>query len=150
MKRFWTILALILLCTSCGNLKKIAVSDFTIDSFVPASLRSVNVRASLTVDNPAKDISIYYLDGVLVKKGRQIGTVTVDPVTVKGRSCERYPLTGKVALADGVSVLEVLAMTQNFAPSEYTLDVCATVKLKGFSKIKLYRKGIPMTDLMKN
>lgn len=142
---------LILFLTGCGGiaqLKNIQVTSVSLDSVTPAGLRAVGATLSVGVENPAMQFTLEDIEGVLYRKGKELVEYTADPVTVRRKSSEVYPVSLTARLAGDSSVLSLLGLSAHFDPEEFTTDVRATVRLKSGAKKKLDFKNIPIKELI--
>lgn len=141
-----------LLClTGCVNIKKlqdIRITDAKLESLSPVSLRQYVVTGSLTVDNPATEVSLSEISGVLEHSGKVIGSIAVDPITLSARSVQTYRLRGDAKLADGVSILELAKYMDKNVLKECVVDVKADVRIRNGKVRTVALDDIPLNKLL--
>lgn len=151
MKRIEKIVVLLLLAvlsSSCGKIKEIHLTSWSVESYTPVGFRGLDLVLKLGVDNPALQFTVYDVEAEIFRHGNSLGTfVTTEPVLVKARTVEEYRLKGQARLSDGVSVFSLLALARNFNMAEYSISYSASVKIRGGGHVTLSKKDIPMTEL---
>jgi len=153
MKRFFRIffilLAIILGASSCGKLKDIKFTSYRIVSVAPTSLKSMDLTMDLGISNPSMELGLSDMKAKVYRHGHQLGTVTLEPVTILSKCEKEYTAKAHIALEPGVSALQVMAYGADFDPAEYTLDIVGKVKLKSGLSKKIQLKNKPLTKFMK-
>ena len=139
---------MVLLLGSCAKVKQLGVTSFELDSITPKGLRALTVKMSVGVHNPAKEITLSEISGEAVVSGKVIGNVAVAPVVLTARKDSTYKVKADVTLAEGVSVLEVLALAKNKSAIENgTANIYAKAKLKGGPSKKIKMEDVPLKKL---
>ena len=139
---------MVLLLGSCAKVKQLGVTSFELDSVTPRGLRALTLTMSVGVHNPAKEITLSEISGEAVVSGKVIGNVAVAPVVLTARKDSTYKVKADVTLAEGVSVLEVLALAKNKSAIENgTANIYAKAKLKGGPSKKIKMEDVPLKKL---
>ena len=146
--RLISIAFMVLLLGSCAKVKQLGVTSFELDSVTPRGLRALTLTMSVGVHNPAKEITLSEISGEAVVSGKVIGNVAMAPVVLTARKDSTYKVKADVTLAEGVSVLEVLALAKNKSAIENgTANIYAKAKLKGGPSKKIKMEDVPLKKL---
>lgn len=150
---YFSVFAFMLAITGCANIKdlrNISVSSTKIESFRISGLKTIDAAMSVTIDNPAKDISISDIHGIVERNGETIGTFYADPLTIDGRSESTVTVNGRLELAPDMSPLRIMSIINHSSPDAFTVTASIKAKLgKGISK-GLTFKRIPVSELIRN
>ena len=147
--RLISIAFMVLLLGSCAKVKQVGVTSFELDSVTPKGLRALTVKMSVGVHNPANEITLSEISGEAVVSGKVIGNVAMAPVVLTARKDSTYKVKADVTLAEGVSVLEVLALAKNKSAIENgTANIYAKAKLKGGPSKKIKMEDVPLKKLL--
>ena len=139
---------MVLLLGSCAKVKQVGVTSFELDSITPKGLRALTVKMSVGVHNPSNEITLSEISGEAVVSGKVIGNVAMAPVVLTARKDSTYKVKADVTLAEGVSVLEVLALAKNKSAIENgTANIYAKAKLKGGPSKKIKMEDVPLKKL---
>ena len=139
---------MVLILGSCAKVKQVGVTSFELDSITPKGLRALTVKMSVGVHNPANEITLSEISGEAVVSGKVIGNVAMAPVVLTARKDSTYKVKADVTLAEGVSVLEVLALAKNKSAIENgTANIYAKAKLKGGPSKKIKMEDVPLKKL---
>lgn len=139
---------MVLILGSCAKVKQVGVTSFELDSVTPKGLRALTVKMSVGVHNPANEITLSEISGEAVVSGKVIGNVAMAPVVLTARKDSTYKVKADVTLAEGVSVLEVLALAKNKSAIENgTANIYAKAKLKGGPSKKIKMEDVPLKKL---
>lgn len=145
--------ALMLAASSCGisKVNQIRLTSMQIQSINPKSLRSVDVDVNVGVDNPAMFLTIDGLNGKLVRKGEEIGTIDVEPVSLEAKSVQMCPVKASINLNKNVSLMKALGYASSFDIHDYTVDIDTVIKLLKKSKgLKFKFRDKPLSDFFKS
>ena len=146
--RLISIAIMVLILGSCAKVKQVGVTSFELDSITPKGLRALTVKMSVGVHNPANEITLSEISGEAVVSGKVIGNVAMAPVVLTARKDSTYKVKADVKLAEGVSVLEVLALAKNKSAIENgTANIYAKAKLKGGPSKKIKMEDVPLKKL---
>ncbi len=150
---YFTVFAVMLTSTGCASIKdlrNIRVSSSKVESFRISGLKTIDAAMSVTIDNPAKDISISDIHGIVERNGEIIGTFYAEPLTIEGRSESTLTVRGRLELAPDMSPLRIMSIINNSSPDAFTVTANIKAKLgKGISK-GLSFKRIPVSELIRN
>ena len=147
--RLISIAIMVLILGSCAKVKQVGVTSFELDSVTPRGLRALTLTMSVGVHNPAKEITLSEISGEAVVSGKVIGNVAMAPVVLTARKDSTYKVKADVTLAEGVSVLEVLALAKNKSAIENgTANIYAKAKLKGGPSKKIKMEDVPLKKLL--
>ena len=144
------LLATCLLLSGCvSKYKKISVSSFELESVVPTSLRSANVVVALGIKNPAPSFQVRDIEAT-VRRGEEVmGIVTGEPVSVDGKCDRVYRIPLQAQLADGISLMQLLATYKSFDPEDFFLDLHARANVAGKIGKDIDYKDMPLTKFLK-
>ena len=142
-------LAAMLLLSGCVKLSQVSMTSVALDSISPKGMRSLTVSLSVGVHNPATEITISEISGEVLVSGKVIGNMAMAPVVLTARTDSTYKVKADVALAEGVSMMEVLALAGKRNTLENTTaNVYAKAKLKGGPSKKFKMEDVPVKKLM--
>ena len=145
----FTLLCAVVLCLSgCGDVRDIAVTSVDIESIAPNGLRGVNVGLAVGIDNPAFQVELSEIEGSLKLSGKVLGRMAMAPFVLHARSAETYHLKASLNIEQGVSLAELLALTDAETLNKCMVDVSARATLKGGVSKVLKFNDIPLTDLL--
>lgn len=150
----FTLIALLasLLCvTGCVNFKKlqeIRIVDAKLEGVSPVSLRQYVVTGSVTVDNPAAEVSVSEISGELEHNGKVIGSIAVDPFTLSAKSEQTCSLRADAKLADGVGLFEIAKYMDKAVLKQCVVDVKADVRIKNGKVRTIELEDIPLNKLL--
>ena len=154
MKKLLERLALVLLFTSvmclsgCGDVRDIKVTSVNIENISLNGLRGANIDLAVGIDNPAFRVELSEIEGSLKLSGKVLGRMTMAPFVLHARSTEIYHLKSTVNIEQGVTLRELMALTDMETLNRCTVDVSVRATLKsGVSKVLRFN-DIPMTKLL--
>ena len=157
MRKFtsrFTLIALLatLLCmTGCVNVKKlqeIQLVDAKLESLSPVSLKQYIVTGSVTVDNPAVEVSLSEISGVLEHNGKVIGSIAVDPFTLSAKSEQTYTLRADAKVADGIGIFELAKYMDKAVLKQCVVDLKADVRVRNGKVRTVELEDIPLNKLL--
>ena len=154
MKKLVERLALVLLCaavmclTGCGDVRDIKVTSVNIESISLNGLRGANVDLAVGIDNPAFHVELSEIEGSLKLSGKVLGRMAMAPFVLHARSKETYHLKTTVNIEQGVTLKELMALTDMETLNMCTVDVSVRATLKGGVSKVLRFNDIPMTKLL--
>lgn len=150
---YFTVFAFMLASTGCSSIKdlrNIRISSTKVESFGISGLKTANAVISVTIFNPAKDIGISDIEGIVERYGETIGKFYAEPLIIEGRCESTVTVKGKMELAPGISPLAVMSFLHNSGPEAFTVTASFKAKLgKGIAK-GVTLKRIPVADLIRN
>ena len=154
MKKLIERVALLLLCaavlclTGCGDVRDIKVTSVDIENISLIGFRGANVDLAVGIDNPAFRVELSEIEGSLKLSGKVLGRMAMDPFVLHARSTEIYHFKASVSIEPGVTLKEVVALTDMETLNNCTVDVSVRATLKGGVTKVLRFNDIPMTKLL--
>ena len=88
--------------TGCGKIKEIAPTSFEIETVKPNGMRSLTVFVAMGIHNPTIAFNVNEVNAILKHENLELGTLTVDPFSVKRKSDDVHHLRGLITVADNV------------------------------------------------
>lgn len=153
MKKIFRILLAAVLCvlmSSCGKIKDIHLTSYKIVSLTPVGFRGLDIVVDLGIDNPSMQFTVADINAELFRQGVSLGTfVNSEDIVVKKKTVGNYTLSGRASLSQGVSLIQALGYAAKFDASEYTISCSADVILKSGMKVRIDKKNVPLTSLIK-
>lgn len=143
--------ATLLSMTGCMNIKKlpeVKIVNAKLENISPVSLREYIVTGSLTVYNPAVEVSLSEISGTLKHSGKIIGNIAVDPFTLNARSEQTCRLRAEAGIADGVGILELTKYADKAVLKECVVDVKADVQIRKGKVRTIALNDIPLNKLL--
>lgn len=143
--------ALLLCMTGCVNIKKlqeIKIVNAKLENLSAVSLRQYVVTGSLTVDNPAVQLTLSEISGTLKHSGKIIGNIVVDPFTLNAKSEQTYSLRAEAKIADGVGLMELAKYVDKAVLNECVVDLKADVQVKNGKVRTIALDDIPLNKLL--
>ena len=141
-------LAALLALGGCAKFSQISATSLKLQSINPRGMRPLALKVDVGVHNPPQQISLSEISGEVLVSGKVIGYVTMDPVTLAARADSTYSVKADVTLAEGVSLMEALALAKKKTLENATANVSAKARLKSGVSKKLKMKDIPLKTLM--
>ena len=139
-------LTMLCLC-GCSKYKQIRPVSAKLESITPQGFTSVSAVVALEIDNPAGQLSLSEIEGVITHSGKVFGTVAVDPFILEARSLETYHLNAVLSLSRDLNLFDVMSLLKTNVLEECTVDLYAKATLKtGVSK-KMAFEGLPLKEL---
>ena len=154
MKKLLERLALVLLvvavmCLSgCGDVRDIKVTSVNIENISLNGFRGANVDLAVGIDNPAFQVELSEIEGSLKLSGKVLGRMTMAPFVLHARSTEIYHLKTTVNIEQGVTLRDLMVLTDMEALNRCTVDVSVRATVKGGISKVLRFNDIPMTKLL--
>ncbi len=140
--------AAVMCLTGCGDVRDIKVTSVEIENISLNGFRGANVDLAVGVDNPAFHVELSDIEGSLKLSGKVLGRMAMDPFVLHARSTEIYHLKTVVSIEQGVTLRELVALTDMQTLNSCTVDVSVRATLKnGVSKVLRFN-DIPMTQLL--
>ncbi len=138
--------AMTTLC-GCSKFKQIRPVSAELESVVPSGLRSVAATVAVEIDNPAGQVRLSEIEGVISHSGKVFGRVAVDPFILEARSLETYSLHAVLTLDGNVNLLDVMSLLKGNIIEECTVDLSAKASLKGGASKRLAVENLPLKEL---
>ena len=134
--------------SSCNRFHQIRPVSAQLESVMPKGLRSVVITAAVEIDNPAPQVTVTDIEGLISHSGKVLGRVAVDPVVLKAKSLEKYHLRAVLELDPDVTLMDVLGLAGKDRWAECVADVYFKAALKGGVSKKMAYEGIPLKKFM--
>lgn len=142
------VLAVAMTCLSgCSKFKQIRPVSASVESIVPTGLRSVAAVVAVEIDNPAAQLALSEIEGVIYHSGKVFGRVALDPFILEARSLETYSLHAVLTLDKGVSLLDLMSLMKSNVIEECTVDLQVKASLKGGASKRMKIDGLPLKEL---
>lgn len=138
------LIVLMLGLSGCAKYRQIRPVSAGIESVMPSGLRSVVLMVAVEIDNPAGQLTLSDVSGVISRSGKVFGRVAVDPFIIKARELGKYHLRTVVTLDEGVSLLEMMTLLKGNVIEECVVDLYAKVSLKNGLSRKMAYEGLPL------
>ena len=146
------LLAALMLC-SCGvsKVKDISLSSVGIAYIVPTSLRSMDGKLLLGINNPAMTFAVQDVTGTVRYKDKEIVHFRTDGLELQGKTEQVYELPCTVELADGASLLDILviASRRTLEGLKADVNVQAALKKNGALRAPLTFKDLDLSSFSK-
>ena len=140
--------AFVMCLAGCGDVRDIKVTSVEIENISLNGFRGANVDLAVGVDNPAFRVELSEIEGSLKLSGKVLGRMAMDPFVLHARSTEIYHLKAAVSIEQGVTLRELVSLTDMETLNSCTVDVSVRATLKnGVSKVLRFN-DIPMTQLL--
>lgn len=140
--------AILLSLTGCGKFTQISVNSAKVEKVSANGLRGLNADLAVEIDNPAIQIKLSDMEAVVRYYGKVLGTVTVDPFTMQGRTVDTYHLKAKISLDKDVSLYDMLELLDKKNLEKCVVDVTATGRIKGGISKTITKQDIPLKKLL--
>ena len=128
------LVAAVLAC-SCGvsKVKDISLTSVGVAYIIPTSLRSMDGKLLLGIDNPAPGFAVQEITGTVRYGDKPIVNFQTGSIELAAKSEQVYELPCTVTLADGASLLDVLviASKQSLDGLKADIDVQGALKKNG-------------------
>lgn len=142
--------ALSLLCCSCGGgFKDIKVTSCEVKSLNPTGFSYMEVVLKLGVSNPAAELHLTGLQGVVKYQSEPCLTLTTTDIVLEGHCEKQYmvTITGKIERA--FDILRIINIARDpDALASATLDLDGRVALSSGLGKEIAKRDIPLKDLI--
>lgn len=146
IKHIGIFLVAALLVCSCGmsKVKDISLTSVGVSYIIPTSLRSMDGKLLLGINNPARGLVVQEVTGTVRYGDKAIANFRTGSIELAAQSEQVYELPCTVTLADGASLLDVLVIA-----SKGSLDgLKADVEIQGaLKKNGVLRAPLKFRDL---
>ena len=125
LKHIGIFLAVALLTSSCGvsKIKDISLSSVGIAYIVPTSMRSMDGKLLLGINNPSISFAVQEVTGTIRYEEKPIAHFSTGSIELQGKTDQVYELPCTVTLADGASLLDVLVIASKRSLNGLKVDV---------------------------
>lgn len=146
------LLAALMLC-SCGvsKVKDVSLTSVGIAYIVPTSLRSMDGKLLLGINNPAMTFAVQDVSGTVRYKEKEIVHFRTDGLELQGKTEQVYELPCTVELAEGASLLDILVIASRRTLDGLKADVSvqAALKKNGALRAPLTFKDLDLSSFSK-
>ena len=142
------LMAFMLALAGCKDIKDIRVNSVKLESISPRGFKSVDLCLSAEVYNPARQIKLTEIDGSLIRSGKVIGKLAMDPFILAPKSLETYNLKANVALVQGAGFKDLMMLADPEKLNECTVDISAKAAYGKGAPMPVKRKNIPLKELL--
>ena len=141
------LVVMMLALSGCAKYKQIRPVSAGIENVMPSGLRSVVLMVAVEIDNPAGQLTLSDISGVISRSGKVFGKVAVDPFILEARSLKTYHLHAVINLGDDVNLLDLMSLLKTNVLEEFTADLYAKATLKAGASKKMAYEGLPLKEL---
>ena len=152
-KHIGILLVVGLLAGSCGisKVKQISLSSVGIAYIVPTSMRSMDAKLLLGINNPAMSFAVQEVTGTVRYQDKPIAHFTTGSIELKGKSEQVYELPCTVTLDDGASLLDVLiiASKRSLEGLKADVDIQGALKKNGVLRAPVKFRDLDISKFSK-
>ena len=141
-------LGMMLGLTGCRGVKDIVIDSVELESLSTKGLKSVDVFLKVGVDNPAKQVKIFDVDGSLKYSGKVIGKLAMDPLILGARTADVYVVKATVSIAQGAGLKDFMILMDKKGLDMCTIDISARATLGKAAPVQIRKKDIPLKKLL--
>ena len=142
-----------LLACSCGmsKVKDISLTSVGISYIVPTSLRSMDGKLLLGINNPAMGFAVQEITGTVRSEDKPIANFVTGSMELAAKSEQVYELPCTVTLAEGASLLDVLVIASkgSLEGLKADIDVQGALKKNGVLRKPLKFRNIDISRFSK-
>lgn len=146
------LLAALMLC-GCGvsKVKDISLTSVGIAYIVPTSMRSMDGKLLLGINNPAMAFAVSEVTGTVRYNDKPIVNFSTGSIELEAKSEKTYQLPCTVVLADGASLLDVLviASKRSLQGLKADVDVQAALKKNGVMRAPFKFRDLDLSSFSK-
>lgn len=135
-----------LLAGSCGmsKIKEISLTSVGIAYIVPTSMRSMDGKLLLGINNPSISFAVQEVTGTIRYEEKPIAHFSTGSIELQGKTEQVYELPCTVRLADDASLLDVLVIASKRSLDGLKADIDV---VGGFKKNGVIRAPLKFRDL---
>ena len=141
-------LGMMLCLTGCKGVKDISINSVELESLSTKGLKSMDVYLKVGVDNPAKQVKIFDVDGSLNHSGKVIGKLAMDPFILGAKTADVYVLKATVSLAQGAGLKDLMILMDKKGLDQCTIDISAKAAYGKAAPVQIRKKDIPLKKLL--
>lgn len=146
------LVAAVLAC-SCGmsKVKDITLTSVDISYIVPTSMRSMDGKLLLGINNPAMSFAVQEITGTVRYEDKPIAHFQTGSMELAGKSEQVYELPCTVTLAEGASLLDVLviASKRSLDGLKADIEIQGALKKNGVLRAPLKFKDLDIANFSK-
>ena len=139
-----------LVACSCGvsKVKEISLTSAGVAYIVPTSLRSMDGKLLLGINNPAMGFAVQEITGTIRYEEKPIAHFVTGSIELAPRCEQVYELPCTVTLADGASLLDVLVIASKNSLSglKADIDVQGALKKNGVLRAPLRFRDLDLSQ----
>ncbi len=126
------IVAVALAAASCGvsKIKDITLTSVGLQYIVPTSLRSMDAKLLLGIDNPAMGFTVTEVTGTIRYKDKPIANFSTGSLELAGKTEQVYEFPCTIVLAEGASMLDIMVIASQRSLKNMKADVNVQAALK--------------------
>ena len=136
-------------CSTIRNVKNIKILGGSVSQVTPLGLHGLKAVLDLKVENPAMQLGLSDVTGVVRYKGEPIVNLQAEPVVVNGRTTAVYSLPCSANLSEGLSLMKVVGMLSDYNMDDLKIDLTLRLKLKSGLSAPLKFKNISVSKMLK-
>lgn len=111
-------------------MKDISLTSVGVSYIVPTSIRSMDAKLLLGVNNPAISFAVREVSGTIYYKEKPIVDFITGSMELEGKTEKVYELPCTVTLCEGASLLDILAIAARRSLRDLTADIDVHTGLK--------------------
>ena len=144
----YLMLALMVCVSGCKGVKDIKVTSVQVESVNVRGVKGLDVFLKVCVDNPAKQVKISEIEGVVKHSGKVIGKLAMDSFILGARTTDAYTLKLKASLAQGSGFKELMVLASPDGLDDCTIDFSAKATYGKGAAMPIKMKDIPLKELL--
>lgn len=152
-KHIGIFLVVALLAGSCGvsKIKDISLSSVGVAYIVPTSMRSMDGKLLLGINNPSISFAVQEVTGTIRYEDKPIAHFTTGGIELKAKTDQVYELPCTVTLAEGASLLDVLviASKRSLKGLKADVDIWGGLKKNGVLRAPLKYRDLDISNFSK-
>jgi len=141
-----TLLSAVILA-GCGNIKDVAITSCELDSLTPRGFRSVDAVLLVGVHNPAMQMTVEDIGGMLYMDDAPLASFEGDSLVISRHSDDTYKVSGSATLDGAVTVMDFLGAAVQFDIERFSADIRAKVRLRSGVSKEVEMKKVPLSKL---
>lgn len=140
---------LLMLAGCAPKAKDLSLDNYRLENVSPTGLRGVDVTLMLTITNRAVAFTISDICGTVFKDGTEFALFSAEPLALKGKSTETYPLNASLSLSESVSLFDLIGLVRDHDMDSFMIDLHARGSLKGGIGKDIDMNNVPLSRLIK-
>ena len=153
IRHIFILLLAVLLLSGCGvsKVKDISLSSVGIAYIVPTSMRSMDGKLLLGINNPAMTFAVQDVTGTVRYKDKAIAHFYTEGLELQGKTDQVYELPCTVELAEGASLLDILiiASKRSMEGLKADVDIQAALKKNGVLRAPFSFRDLDLSSFSK-
>ena len=132
---------------SAQQFEGLNVKQYSFVRLRPAGLRSLAGTVEFTLDNTGETRSFRNLRGVAFKDGVPFMEGWCEDMVLE-QGVHTYRVSGKVRLADGISIFKAISAALSFQPEKYSLNFSLTLTHENGREEDILRRDLPVSHFL--